>query len=158
MVRKNRLDVHQIDTTNLAVYRDSFDRVMELSGFQLKPVPGTNFVWEFQHPPTSERGRLLHVEGYLRDGNVSMSVNGIAYMITRQDYTLALVFPTSPRTVWLTESNHKVLPKDGQKAYPATWPKELVAKIIRFRFRKLVIIDESYLLQLIGLRAPLSHR
>ena len=157
-MRKNRLDVHQIDSTNLGLYRDSFDRVVELSGFQLQPVQGSGYIWEFQHPPSNERGRLLHVEGFLRDSGMAMSVKGTAYLVTRQDFTLALAFPTSPRSLWLTDGKYKVIPKDEERAYPSAWPHEMVAKIVRSRFRKVVIIDESYLLRMIGLRTPLTHR
>ena len=158
MQRKTRLDVHQIQAVNLGMFRSAFDRIVELSGFQMQPGDNTGCVWNFQHPESGERGRLLHVEGYLGKGGINISVNGMAYLITRQHFTLALAFPSAPRTMWLTDSNHKVLPNGGEKQFPAEWPKEMIKRVIRSRFRKVVIIDESYLLQKIGLRTPASLR
>jgi hypothetical protein len=127
---------------------------MELSGFRLKPVERSNCIWEFQHAESNEKGRLLHVEGFLSDGLLSMSVKGTAYMITRQDFTLALLFSSPARTMWLSQANYKVLSKDDPKVCPAEWPKEMIARVIRARFRTVVVLDEAFLLEKIGLRPP----
>jgi hypothetical protein len=158
MPSKTRLDVHQIQSVNIGLYRTAFDKIVDLAGFQIQPTDQSGWVWEFQRPDSGGPGRLLHVEGFLSGGGVTISVEGTAYMITRQHFTLALAFPSAPRNMWLSDSNHKVLPKDDELSLPAGWPRELVAKVIRSRFRKVVIIDESFLLQKIGLRTPLSLR
>ena len=152
MFRKNRLDVFPVHATNLGVLRDPFDKVVELSGFQLKPVGNSHCIWDFQHAESQEKGRLLHVEGFLGGGLVSMSVSGTAYMVTRQDFTLALLFSSQPRGMWLNDAKYKVLPKDESKFFPPEWPKEIISRIIRARFRTVVILDESVLLKKIGLR------
>ncbi len=158
MPSKIRLDVHQIQAVNIGLYRTAFDKIVNLSGFEIRPADQSGCVWEFQRPDSGGPGRLLHVEAFLSGGGVTMSVEGTAYMITRQHFTLALAFPSAPRNMWLNESNHKVLPKDDESSLPPGWPPELVAKVIRSRFRRVVIIDESFLLRKIGLRAPLSLR
>ncbi len=75
-------------------------------------------------------------------------------MITRQHFALALAFPSPPHTMWLTDANHKILPREDVSFLPAEWPREMVKKVIRLRFRKIIIIDESFLLRKIGLRTP----
>lgn len=152
MLRKNRLDVFPVHNTNLGVLRDTFDKVVELSGFHLKPVENSHCIWDFQHAESQEKGRLLHVEGFLGAGLVSMSVRGTAYMVTRQDFTLALLFSTQPKGMWLTEAKYKVLSKEQPKLFPPEWPKEIISRIIRARFRTVIILDESVLLKEIGLR------
>lgn len=153
-LRKSRLDVHHVQSTYIGIYREPFDKVMEISGFRLKPVERSNCVWEFHHPGSNERGRLLHVEGFLTEELVSMSVKGTAYMVTRQDYTLALLFSSPARAMWLSQSNYKVLPKDGAGICPEEWPREMVARVIRSRFRTVLVLDEAFLLEKIGLRPP----
>ena len=152
MPPRNRLDVYNIQSVNVAIFREAFDRVVELTGFQLQPVKDSTYIWDFQHPETLSRGRLLHVEGFLREGLISMSNRGTAYLVTRQEYSLALVFPTAPRGMRLNKTSFKVISKEDRKAYPSGWPERAVAQVIRSRFRKFVILDEAFLLEIIGLR------
>ncbi|MEE8396228.1 MAG: hypothetical protein V3S29_09250 [bacterium] len=153
MAQMNLVDIHPIDSTNLGVYREPFDRVVDITGFTLWPVAGSNFVWDFQHPGTLERGRLLHVEGFLKGGSVALNHRGQAYVVTRQDFSLALLFPSTPRRISLGGGNYKILPKDSKKAFPAGWPRALISQIVRARFRTVVIINEAFLLEKIGLRS-----
>lgn len=154
MQHKTRLDVHRINSVNVGIYRAKFNQVVDLGGIKLVPDDRTGCVWQFSHPGSGERGRMLHVDGYLGDNSVVMSGKGMAYMITRQQFALALAFPNSPRTMWLTEGNHKILPKNDVGMFPPEWPREMIKSVIRLRLRKIVIIDESFLLRQIGLRTP----
>jgi hypothetical protein len=152
--RKNELDVYRVHEVYLGVFREAFDRVAELQGFELSPVPGAPEVWEFRDPGSLARGRLLNVEGHLHPDPVSLNTRGRAYMITRQSFTLGLLFPGAPWRVRLSRTRHKAVALEGRMPYPDAWPRELVARAIRLRWRTVVILDESYLLQQIGLRAP----
>lgn len=152
MLRKNRVDVHNVQSTNLGIYREPFDKVVELTGFRLTPVQNSHCIWDFQHSESNEKGRLLHVQGFLAGGMVTMSARGTAYMVTRQNFTLALLFSSPPRGMWLSEEKFKVLPKESSRAYPPDWPQDLISKIIRARFRTVVILNEAALLEKIGLR------
>lgn len=154
MQYKTRLDVHQIDSINLGMYRSPFDKIVDLGGIEVAPVDQSGYVWKFTHPASGEKGRLLHMEGYLGDQPVVISARGMAYMITRQHFTLALAFPSPPRGMWLTDSNHKILPREDLSFLPPGWPREMIKKVIRLRFHKIIIIDESFLLRQIGLRSP----
>ena len=154
MQYKTRLDVHQINSINLGMYRTPFDKIVDLGGIHVEPADRSGYVWKFAHPGSGEKGRLLHVEGYLGEQGVVISGRGMAYMITRQHYTLALAFPSPPRGMWLTDANHKILPREDDSFVPAEWPKGLIKMVIRLRFRKIIIIDESFLLRQIGLRTP----
>lgn len=154
MQYKTSLDVHQIESINLGMYRSPFDKIIDLGGIQIEPADRSGYVWKFDHPGSGEKGRLLHMEGYLSERGVVISGRGMAYMITRQHYTLALAFASSPRRMWLTDSNHKILPREDVSFLPPEWPREMIKKVIRLHFRKIVIIDESFLLRQIGLRSP----
>lgn len=155
--RKNLLDVFKINAVQLGIFRDPFDRVVELEGFVLTPVQGRSEIWEFKNPVTGQRGRLLNVGGYLGDEPVSLNTEGRAYMITRQDFTLALLFPGTPRRIKLNQTRYKIVPGDtGKKSLsPFNWPGELVARVIRLRFRNIFILEEEFLLRQIGLRGSI---
>jgi hypothetical protein len=154
--RKNLLDVYRVHGVHLGVFREAFDRVVELEGFELTPAAGAPEVWEFRNPAAALRGRLLNVPGYLHPDPVALTTKGRAYLITRQDFTLALLFPGAPWRVALNRTRHKAVALDGRLPYPGEWPREMVTRVIRARFRTIVILDESFLLQQIGLRAPLA--
>ena len=153
--RKNLLDVYRVQGVHLGIFREAFDRVMELAGFELTPVAGAPEIWEFRDPGSPLHGRLLNVAGYLHPDPVALTTRGRAYMITRQEFTLALLFPGAPWRLHLNRARHKPVALEGRLPYPGEWPRELVTRAIRLRFRTIVILDESYLLQQIGLRAPL---
>ena len=138
--------------SRLGVFRDRFDRVVELQGFELTPVEGASEVWNFRNPLSGQRGRLLNVKGYLDDAPISLTTRGRAYMITRQDYTLALLFPGAPRRIKLNQARYKVLDVNAKPRYPRHWPTGLVTRVIRMRLRNIIILDESFLLRQIGLR------
>ena len=144
--RNNLLDVYRVQGVYLGILREAFDRVVELKGFRLTPVAGAPEVWEFRDPAASLRGRILNVAAYLQPDPVAL--------ITRQDFTLALLFPGAPWRVNLNRTRHKPVALDGRLPYPDGWPPGLVTRVIRLRFRTVAILDESFLLRQIGLRAP----
>jgi hypothetical protein len=152
--RKNLLDIFRINGTNLAIHREPFERVMELEGFELTPVGNRPEIWEFRNPVTGQRGRLMNVQGYLNDDPVFLNTEGRAYMITRQDFTLALLFPGIPRRIKLNKTRHKVLPLGAGRnpLAPASWPDGTVTRAIRVRFSNILILEEEFLLRQIGLR------
>jgi hypothetical protein len=152
--RKNLLDVYRVHGVHLGVYREAFDRVMELQGFELVPLAEAPEVWGFRNAAAALRGRLLNVAAYLHAGPVALTTRGRAYLITRQDFTLALLFPGAPWRVNLNRARHKPVALEGHLPYPESWPRELVTRVIRTRFRNVVILNEAFLLQQIGLRAP----
>lgn len=152
--RKNILDIYRVHGHRLGVFRDAFERVMELRGFELTPVNGAPEIWNFRSAESGLRGRLLDVASYLDPEPVSLNTTGRAYMITRQDYTLALLFPGAPSRMRLNETRHTVVPPERMPSLPALWPREMIARVIRTRFRNTVILNEAFLLEQIGLRAP----
>ena len=154
--RKNLLDIYPVGSGHVGIFRDPFEKVMELEGFELTPTENASEIWEFSHPDSGIRGRLLNVEGFLGDEPVSLTTRGRAYMITRQNFTLALLFPGSPRRLKLSESRFKVVAKDSDPgAVLAAWPAAAIDKVIRHRFRNIVILEEAFLLQQIGLRGKI---
>ena len=138
----------------MGVFRDAFERVMELEGFQLTPVNGAPEIWDFRNPGSELRGRLLDVASYLHSAPVALNTAGRAYMITRQSFTLALLFPGMPKRMRLNETRHKELSLERKRLFPASWPPEMVSRVVRARFRNTIILDEAFLLEQIGLRAP----
>ena len=153
--RKNLLDVYRVNSYQLGVYRESFDKVMQLEGMELTPYEDVSAVWNFRNPTTGQRGRLLNIGGYLSDEPISLNTKGRAYMITRQDFTLALLFPGVPRRYKLNTTRYKLVPKEKQSVFPENWPEELIVRVIRFRFRNVAILNEGFLLREIGLRGSL---
>jgi hypothetical protein len=152
--RKNLLDVYLVHGVYLGIFREAFDRVMELEGFELTPVAQAPEVWEFSNPGAALRGRLLNIAAYLHPGPVALTTRGRAYLITRQNFTLALLLPGSPWRLHLNRTRYKPVALDGRLPYPEDWPRELVSQVIRTRFRTVAILDEAFLLQQIGLRPP----
>ena len=153
--RKSLLDTYAVNGATLGLSREPFDRVVELKGFELTPVEGAPEVWQFQHARNGLRGRLLDVTGFLYDVPVALSTRGRAYMVTRQDFTLALVLPGVPKRLKLNEIKYSIVPRDKRLPYPNVWPAELITRVIRFRWRNIVILNETYLLKQIGLRGSL---
>jgi len=155
--RKNVLDVYRLAFGQFGVYRETFDKVTELDGFELTPVKDASEVWEFRNPLTGQRGRLLNVDGYLSENPVALNTQGRAYMITRQDFTLALLFPGRPQRLRLNQTRYKVLDpeKTRRPLFPDDWPREAIGKVIRIRLRKILILEEGFLLKRIGLRGDI---
>ncbi len=145
--RNNRLDVHRIGVTHLGIFREPFDRVAYLSGFQLKPADADLTVWTFKDAATGMQGRLLDVAGYLQQDHMVLSSGGMTYMVRDHGRMLGLLLPADPRKIKLTQVNFTVLPqKNEAAAYPPHWPRGLVLRVIRNWLHNVVIIDEKYLL------------
>lgn len=154
--RKNLLDIYPIGNHHVGLFRDPFERVMELEGFELTPTQQASEVWEFRHLASGLRGRLLNVESYLEDRPLSLTVKGRTYMITRQDFTLALLLPGRPRRIKLSETRYKVVSgRNSRNPFPVNWPEDAVNRVIRHRFRTITILEEGFLLRHIGLRGEL---
>ncbi len=152
MQNKNRLDIHKIDNVRLGIFREPFDRVGELAGCSIRPVSGDSSCWDFTNEVTNDRGRLLDVAGMLTGSHITMTSSAVAYMVTRQGYTLALLFPGAPRKLKLNRVRFQLVKDEQKYQYPPGWSRDLIARVIRLRFRNIVIIDENYFLSRIGLR------
>ena len=152
MQAKNRLDIYKINDVRLGVFREPFDRVGELAGYSVRAVADNPTCWEFSNKETNEHGRLLDVTGLLCGKHVKLTSKGMAYMVTRQGFTLALLFPGAPRKIRLNAVRFSILKEEKNFAYPQDWPREMIARVIKVRFRHVVIINEKYLLSQIGLR------
>ena len=109
--RKNLLDIYPVGPGYVGIFRDPFEKVMELDGFELTPTENASEIWEFAHRDSGVKGRLLNVEGFLGNEPMSLTTRGRAYMITRQNFTLALLFPGSHRRLKLSEARFKVVPE-----------------------------------------------
>lgn len=142
----------QFKEWNLGLYRDAFDEVASLSGFKLAPIEGVREIWNFKSLNSGKRGRMMDISGYLSDEPISLNAKGTAYMITRQDYTLALLLPPALGRLNMNEARYKVMDNPRKTPFPATWSKEMVAKVIRHKWKNIIILDEAYLLGRIGLR------
>ena len=153
--RNNLLDIYRVDDNRLGIFREPFERVMEFKGFEISQVEGATEVWNFRNSASGQKGRLLNVNGFLNEALNSISTQGRAYMITRQEFTLALFFPGKPRRIKLNQSRYKTVPIEEKKPIPPHWPREMVTRVIRLRFSNIFILDESFLLQQIGLRGSL---
>lgn len=147
---RNQLDVYRIAGYHVGIFREPFEQVLDLGGFELTPVQEDPVVWNFNHHEARLRGRMLNVAGFLGEGLVQMARSGRAYAITRQNFTLALHFPGRPRRLKLAGIRYRVLPQPPR--LPPAWPEGLVSQVLRYRFRNLLILDETVLLAQIGLR------
>ncbi len=146
MQPKNRLDIHKINGVRLGIFREPFDRVGELAGYLVRPVAEQPTCWDFSHPDSAEHGRLLDVTGLLSGRHVSVSSSAVAYMVTRNGYTQALLFPPAPRRIKLNRVRFRIVKEQKEFAYPPEWPRDLIARVIRVWFRDIIIINENFLL------------
>ena len=153
MSRASRYDVHRIQNVQLAVNRESFDQVTDLKGFHLRPT-ASSYLWDFQHGPSGNKGRLLHVEGFLGGPTISLQPSGQAYLVSLKGKTLALLFPGQPKRLKLVLSHYRAIPLEKFKGLPPAWPPEIADKIFRVRLRDLVIMNEYYLLETMQQKQP----
>ena len=150
--RKNVLDIFQIGAFHLGVLREAFDWVEVLQGYELSPVSEHPEQWSFQNRQSGRKGRLLDMGGYLSADPIALNTQARAYMTTRQDFSLALLFPGSPKRIRLNETKYTQVPQRQKVGLPEEWPTEMVRDIIKVRFRHICILDDAFLLQQIGLR------
>jgi len=145
--RPNRLDIHRLGDHYVGLFREPFDRVAPLAGFQLRPANDDHTIWTFNDPENGMEGRLLNVAGFLMGQHVQLSADGLAYLVRDHGRMLALHLPPHPKRLKLTEANYKVVQaKEGQPLYPDAWPKGLVVRVIRSWLYRVAILDEKYLL------------
>ena len=155
--RKNLLDIYQVGANRVGIFRESFERVMELDGFELTPSGDVHEIWNFTNETSGLRGRLINVDGYLADSPLTLSTQGRAYLVTRQEFTLGLFFPGAPKRLKLSEIRYRVLPdKEQRAALPLLWPVDAVDRVIRHRFRNIIILEDGYFLEQIGLRGKVE--
>ena len=152
MTPKNRLDIHKIRGFYLGVFREPFEQVVPLEGFLLRPDADSSIIWNFENPATGDRGRFLNVAGFLEGSPVSLSSSALAYSITRQGFTLALVFPGEPRRILLNRARYTPLRLDERPELPPEWPTGMVQRRIKLRWRRISILNEQFFLSMIGLR------
>lgn len=155
MRNRFKLDVHAIQGINLGIFRDAFHQVFFLEGQTLTPVKGEPFIWNFKK--SGERGRILDVEGYLRNKQLPLALGRMGYSITRQGFTLVLLFSEAMETLNLNTHTYKVLEIPEEKIWPNAWPSEMLVQVIRHRFKKVAVADETALLKIIGLRKTLNQ-
>ncbi|MDH5751371.1 MAG: hypothetical protein OEZ59_03000 [Deltaproteobacteria bacterium] len=151
--RKTMLDVFQCHEHYLGIFRDTFTRVSDLSGVTLVPVEGSTVVWNFVNAAGGMRGRMIDVEGALHNQPIALNSQVRAYMITRQDFTLALLLSGSPWRLNLNDVRYKVVAPGKKPMFPPQWPEGAITQVIRHRLRNILVLDEVFWLQKIGLRA-----
>jgi len=151
--RTNRYDVYRIQNVHLGVAREAFDRVVNLSGFQLRPTDQP-YLWDFRHSHGGERGRLLHVEGFLGGTSIALLPGSQAYLVEHKGKTRGLLFPPTPKRMRVNYEAHRVVPLEKLKGFPSHWPKQLVSKVLRVRIRDLVLLDQAFLLDITLRKQP----
>ena len=151
LAQRNLLDVFRFQNQYLGIYPQAFDQVSMISGMQVQPVEDSQVVWDFRFPRLGKRGRLLDTVGLLEDDEIQLSTQAVAYMITRQSYTLALLMPGTPQQYKLAVDAIKPLNLD-QLHLPSHWPEDIFSQAMRFHMRKIALLDEQKLLTQIGLR------
>ena len=155
--RKNLLDIYRVGANRVGIFRESFERVMELDGFELTPSGEVHEIWNFTNALSGLRGRLINVDGFLGDSPLTLTTRGRAYLVTRQDFTLGLLMPGAPRRLKLSEIRYRVLPdKEQRAALPLLWPVDAVDRVIRHHFRNIIILEDRYFLEQIGLRGKVE--
>ena len=153
--RKNILDIFHLGPHQVGIFREPFDLVETLTGYELTPVDGQPEQWTFRNPQTGRRGRMLDMGGFLSQEPIALNTEARAYLITRQDFTLALIFPGKPRRIHLNQSRYTVLEKPEKAGFPSHWPPDMFGRVIRMRFKNIALLNEAFLLEQIGLRGTL---
>ncbi|MBI4081074.1 MAG: hypothetical protein HY423_00545 [Candidatus Lambdaproteobacteria bacterium] len=148
MDARNRLDIYTVREVDVGLFREPFDQVIGLEGFQLRPRADSSIIWHFENPSMSERGLLLDVQGFLSETRAALSVKSLAYLAKRPGSTLALALPPDPRRIRLSRTRYREI--EGGLAYPAEWPKEMILQKIRFRLSRVLILDERFFLDLLS--------
>lgn len=146
-------DIHRIQNVHLAVNRQSFDNVVDLAGFQFRPTH-LPYLWEFQHTGLHQKGRLVHVAGFLGGNAIAMQPKAQIYLVDRNSKAEGLIFPSPAKRMRINLEAHRTLSLDGYKGLPKEWPLEMVEKIIRVRMREIVLLKENFLLELNRQKQP----
>ena len=151
--RASRYDIHRIQNIQLAVHRESFDQVTDLAGYQLRPT-AEPFLWDFQHNRSGNKGKLLHVEGFLGGSSIALQPHGQAYLVAMKGKTLGLLFPGVPKRMKLIPSHYRAIALEKYKGLPQDWPREIAEKILRVRMRELIFLNEFFLLDIAQQKTP----
>jgi hypothetical protein len=141
---------------NLALPPEGFDWIGAVTGCLLTPLPESPLLWRFRNPETGDEGRLLNVPGLLDGALVSVASRGRLYVARRPGAALALFMPGKPRHAALVDDRRKDLNPETarQPLYPAHWPKAAILRVLRVRFRTVVVLDPGYLLARFGTAPP----
>ncbi len=142
-----KLALHRAGALWIGLERERFDAELQPSRLELIPEKRSPVVWQYRSDE-GETGRLLNVLGWLEGGMVSVSTRGTLYRKRGERGPLALFLPEAPKPLDLGAKPPKTLSPDGRKKplYPAAWPKQAVQRVIRHRFRTIVVLDADTLL------------
>jgi hypothetical protein len=151
---RNRLDIFTVRGVDVGLFREPFDQVIGLEGFQLRPRADSSIIWHFESAGRSERGLLLDVRGYLSETRAALSAKSLAYLVKRPGATLALALPPDPRRIRLSLTRYREIEREGDLVYPAEWPKAMILQKIRFRLTRVLILDERFFLDLLDAIGP----
>jgi hypothetical protein len=148
MSDKQAVDVFTDDDGHLALPVEPFRRIFRPTGCRLDPIEGFPVVWQFTEGKGGRSGVVLNVLGFLNGGAMSISSRGWLYETERDGRQVALFLPGSPKRMRLSETRYKVLAPEpaGAPLFPAAWPKEAVLRVIRARFRTIVVLNAEFLL------------
>ena len=142
-----RLDIHPVEDIQLGIFRDPFERVETLSGYLLRPSKLSPVVWGFRKG-SAPAGYLMDVAGHLLSSYATFPQNGTVYLLNHKGHRMGLLFPPPSYSLDLTRTKVKILPGETPALYPEGWPGKLVTAVIRYRFRKVIVLNERFLLSL----------
>lgn len=142
------MDVFSEGGGQLALPVAPFRSILRPTGCRLDPMEGFPVVWRYTMEPQGRQGVVLNVAGLLNGGPMSISSRGWLYEAEREGRLVALFMPGNPKRLRLGEVRHKVLAPETARTplYPETWPKEAVQRVLRVRFRTIVVLSAEYLL------------
>jgi hypothetical protein len=148
MSDKQAVDVFTEDDGHLALPVEPFRRILRPTGCRLDPIDGFPVVWRFTEGQGGQSGVVLNVLGFLNGGAMSISSRGWLYETERDGHPVALFLPGGPKRMRLSETRYKVLTAEagGAPLFPAAWPKEAVLRVIRVRFRTIIVLNAEFLL------------
>jgi hypothetical protein len=154
---RHAVDVFTDGEGHLALPVEAFTRIFRPTGCRLDPIEGFPVVWQYT-AAEGRRGAVLNVPGFLNGGTVSIASRGWLYERERDGQASALFMPGSPKRMRLSETRHKVVAPDsaGAPLYPEGWSKAAVLRVIRVRFRTIVVLDAEYLLAQVPHLPPLA--
>jgi hypothetical protein len=150
------MDVFSDGDGQLALPVAPFRNILRPTGCRLDPMEGFPVVWRYTVGPQDRQGVVLNVAGLLNGGPISISSRGWLYEAERDGRFLALFMPGSPKRLRLGGMRYKVLSPETARTplYPEGWPKQAVQRVVRVRFRTIVVLNAEYLLAQVPQLAP----